>query len=304
MKKDVNNTSHSIHQRLLNKARETNQPFNALLQHYAIERFLYRISKSEYSEKLLLKGALLLRVWDVPIVRPTMDIDMLGQFESTEDTVKEVIKDCMNEKVEDDGFQFYPESISTEVITENAEYQGIRARFRVSLGKANVTLQVDIGIGDDVVPAPLWIDYPSILNQDMPHLLAYTPESAIAEKFQAMVELELANSRMKDFYDIWLLANNLSFDGEILSKAIKATFTKRNTAIPSELPFCLSDQFYDNEMKQTQWKAFINKSRLENMGSLEDVVRIIESFLMPPAKAIANKKVFDQKWKSKGPWKR
>jgi len=239
----------------------------------------------------------------VPVARPTMDIDLLGHIESNEDSVKDVIKGCMNVKVENDGLLFHPDSISTEMITEDSDYQGIRVRFRASLGKANITLQVDIGIGDDITPAPLWIDYPTILDQDSPHLRAYTPESAIAEKFQAMVELELANSRMKDFYDTWLLSNHLNFDGNILSKAIKATFTKRNTEIPKQPPFCLTEDFYKNENKINQWNAFINKTDIGEVGTLEEVTKILLDFLMPVSVAASNNHVFKSKWAPKGPWK-
>ena len=302
MKDDIRNVAHSVHQRLLNESRKRNQPFNAILQLYAIERFLYRIGKSDYSEKLLLKGALLLQVWKMPIVRPTMDIDVLGRLEPSEDILARVIKDCMEVTVDDDGLVFHPDTVTAETITEDADYQGVRIRFKASLGNADITLQVDVGIGDDVVPGPLWIDYPVLLDNEKPHLLAYTPESAIAEKYQTMVELDMANSRMKDFYDIRLLSNNLNFDGKSLAKAIKVTFGRRKTALPADLPTALSDRFIEDDMKQTQWKAFLRKSGLEQID-LRDTIKRLQDFLMPPTAGLVNEGNFELRWKPGEGWR-
>jgi len=195
------NVAESVHRRLLTRAQKEGRPFNELLQHYAIERFLYRIGCSRHAEKLLLKGALLLRVWYIPMARPTMDIDLLGQTAGKPEALVAILRECMTIEVEDDGMMYDPESITTEAITLDADYQGWRIRFKASLGNARVTMQVDVGVGDVVYPAPIWVDYPVLLDQPVPHLLAYTPENAIAEKYQAMVELDKANSRMKDFHD-------------------------------------------------------------------------------------------------------
>jgi len=297
------NVAHSVHQRLLNAARNKSIPFNALLQHYAIERFLYRISKSPYSKKLLLKGALLLKIWNVPIVRPTMDIDMLGKIESNEKSISKALKKCMKIKVEDDGLIFQPDTILTERITEDAEYIGIRAKFKGVLGKARINLQIDIGIGDEVYPSPVWIDYPTILENEKAHLLAYTPETSIAEKYQAMINLDMANSRMKDFFDIWLLANNLEFQGNRLSRAIKKTFNKRDAVLSTEMPTCFTCEFSESEIKQTQWNAFVNKIGLKDkIPTFPEVLQFIQNFLMPPTSSIAKKEPFKLRWEPKGPW--
>jgi hypothetical protein len=181
------NVAQSVHQRLLTRAKGEGRPFNELLQHYAIERFLYRLGQSEHAEKLLLKGALLLRVWKIPMARPTMDIDVLGRTAGTQDALTAILRDCMAAKVDDDGMAYDPGSLTTETITLDADYRGWRIRFRASLGNARVAMQVDVGIGDIVYPSPIWIDYPVLLDQPAPHLLAYTPENAIAEKYQAIV---------------------------------------------------------------------------------------------------------------------
>lgn len=297
------NVAQSVHQRLLTRAKKEGRPFNELLQHYAIERFLYRLGQSEHAEKLLLKGALLLRVWRIPMARPTMDIDMLGRTAGTPEALTSILRGCMVAEVEDDGMRYDPESLTTEAITLDADYQGWRIRFRASLGNARVTMQVDVGIGDIVYPSPIWIDYPVLLDQPTPRLLAYTPENAIAEKYQAMVELDKANSRMKDFHDIWTLSRNLEFDGQRLSEAIRKTFERRKTDLPKSLPTAFTPEFYDDKAKQTQWQAFLNKGLTTNEKlPLPDVVKVARDFLMSPTEALVAGNAFKMHWPQGGPW--
>ncbi|MHB1528235.1 MAG: nucleotidyl transferase AbiEii/AbiGii toxin family protein [Acidiferrobacteraceae bacterium] len=297
------NVAQSVHQRLLTRARKEGRPFNELLQHYAIERFLYRLGQSPHAEKLLLKGALLLRVWKIPMARPTMDIDMLGRTAGTPEVLTSILRDCMAAEVDDDGMRYDPERVTTEAITLDADYQGWRIRFRASLGNARVTLQVDVGIGDVVYPTPIWIDYPVLLDHPVPHLLAYTPENAIAEKYQAMVELDKANSRMKDFHDIWTLARNLEFDGQRLSEAIRKTFERRSTDLPRSEPTAFTPRFYEDKAKQTQWQAFLGKGLATNEDvPLANVVKVVQDFLMPPTEALVAGKAFKTRWPQGGPW--
>lgn len=302
-RKKVTNIAHSVHQRLLAQAQKSSRPFNELLQHYAIERFLYRLGRSSHAEELLLKGALLLRVWKLPITRPTMDIDVLCRGAGTADALVAILRECMTLVVDDDGMQYDPNSIATEAITLDADYQGWRIRFGASLGNARVPMQVDVGIGDAVYPAPIWIEYPVLLDQPSPRLLAYTPDNAIAEKYQAMVELDMANSRMKDFHDIWMLAENLAFDGERLSGAIQRTFDRRKTDVPKSIPTAFTPLYYEDRSKQTQWQAFLRKGRLtSNSNSLADVVVAIRDFLVPPTESLIEGKPFRLKWSPGGPW--
>ena len=297
------NIAQSVHQRLLTQAKDSSRPFNELLQHYAIERFLYRLGQSKHAEKLLLKGALLLRVWQIPMARPTMDIDVLGWAAGTPETLVAMLRECMTLDVEDDGMRYHPESITTEAITLDADYQGWRIRFQGQLGNARVSMQVDVGIGDVVYPAPIWIDYPVLLDQPAPHLLAYTPENAIAEKYQAIVELDMANSRMKDFHDIWTLAHNLEFDGEILSEAIRKTFERRKTEVPKSVPTAFTSEFSDDKIKQIQWRAFLNKGlATEEEVTLVDVAQVLRSFLLPPTEALVSGTVFKMCWTHAGSW--
>ena len=297
------NVAQSVHQRLLTRAQKEGRPFNELLQHYAIERFLYRLGQSRHSEKLLLKGALLLRAWKMPMARPTMDIDVLGRTAGTPEVLTSILRDCMVADVDDDGMRYDPESVTTEAITLDADYQGSRIRFRASLGNARVTMQVDVGICDIVYPLPIWIDYPVLLDQPTPRLLAYTPENAIAEKYQAMVELDKANSRMKDFHDIWTLARNLEFDGQRLSEAIRRTFERRKTDLPRFEPTAFTPEFYEDKSKQTQWQAFLRKGLATNEKMLlADVVKVARDFLMPPTEALTAGKAFKMRWPRGGLW--
>jgi hypothetical protein len=299
------NIAQSVHQRLLTQAKATGRPFNELLQHYAIERFLYRLGQSKHAEKLLLKGALLLRVWQIPMARPTMDIDVLGRTAGTPETLVAILRECMTLRVEDDGMHYDPESIKTEAITLDADYQGWRIRFQGQLGNARVPMQVDVGIGDVVYPAPIWIDYPVLLDQPAPHLLAYTPENAIAEKYQAIVELDMANSRMKDFHDIWTLAHNLEFDAGTLSEAIRKTFERRKTALPNSVPTAFTSAFHSDKTKQTQWQAFLRKGLSVKEGpTLAEVTTVLHTFLTPLAEALISGSEFRMRWGNYKKWER
>ncbi len=273
------NVPASIHQRLLNKAKEENRPFNELAQYFAIERFLYRLSKSVHSDKFVLKGALMLRAWQSPEIRPTKDIDLLGRTNNEEANILSQINDIISTEVEPDGLIFDSTSIKSEQITEDADYEGIRIRFISLLGKMKINIQIDIGFGDAVYPEPDLIELPGILDLPAPKIYGYSRESSIAEKFNAMVELGELNSRMKDFYDIWLLSRQYKFDNTTLAEAIRRTFETRKTAIPPEVD-AFTDRFI--ESKQIQWVAF--HKRLKNNQvpkDFRDIVLEIRAFLLP-----------------------
>ncbi len=305
MKRNIKNISHSIRQRLLNEAKRSGKPFQRLLTLYAIERFLYRVGCSKYVDKFYLKGALLLSIWGVPEGRPTADIDMLGNVGVADETLKDTMVECMATVIdEDDGLIFHPETITIETITEDADYEGKRIHFFAMLGTARVNVQVDIGIGDIVIPGPIWIDYPALLEGKKPHLLAYTPESSIAEKFQAMVKLDMGNSRMKDFYDVWLLSQHLEFDGVVLSKAVQSTFEKRLTEIVGKIPTALTDRFANDDAHQKQWRAFLRKNELENgTPSFKEIQKRIIVFLMPIVNGLAQGDILSKQWSTGGGWR-
>lgn len=303
MPRSVSNVAASVHQRLLNVARQTNRPFNELLQYFAMERFLYRLSRSPHADKFVLKGALMFVVWRAPVSRPTMDIDLLGFVESRIDFIVTVTKEICMQKVDPDGLLFDPESVQGERIAEDADYQGVRIRFRGSLGTARITMQLDVGFGDVVVPRPTMAAYPTILSFPAPQLRGYSRESAVAEKLEAMVKLGVLNSRMKDFYDIWFLARQFDFDGRILTKAILKTFATRGTEIHPE-PVALTQEFALEPGKQMQWQGFIRKNRLENVPkNLAEVLAELGTFLGPITKALAADQTFKGNWKAPGPWR-
>lgn len=296
------NVAASVRQKLLNRARRDHRPFNELVQYYAMERFIYRLSQSQYSEQFILKGALMLRVWEAPEFRPTMDIDMLGKTGTSysEETVVAQIRDILNITVEPDGLIFDPSSIQAERITEEADYQGVRIRFLGALDTTRINMQIDIGFGDIVFPSPQESVLPTILDYDPPRVLCYSRESAIAEKFEVMVKLGILNSRMKDFYDIWLLSRQFDFDGAQLAKAIQLTFEKRGTALAEEIS-AFTGTFSDE--KQPQWGAFRNRINQEHLPKqFADVAHHVKIFLGPVADAVRTGQPFSKHWIKADNW--
>ena len=296
------NIAASARQRLLDKARETRRPFNELLQYFAMERFLYRLSRSPYANNFILKGALKLTVWEAPLTRPTMDIDFLGQIENSIENITKVTREICQQEVEPDGIVFDVTNIEAERIAEDADYEGIRIRFRGSLETARFIIQLDIGFGDIVIPSPEPTNDPTLLDLPTPRLRGYSRESTIAEKFEAMVKLGILNSRMKDFFDIWLMLRQFDFEGPILAEAISKTFSTRGTNIQSE-PIPQTNSFAEDAGKAAQWRGFIRKSRLRNVPqNFAEVVTTIADFLKPIAEQLAGGGVFKAIWNAPGPW--
>jgi len=290
----------SVRQRLLNRAKREHRPFYELLQYFANERFLFRLSKSSHADRFILKGALLLGVWRSPELRPTMDIDMLGRTSNDEAEIIAQIRDILTVEVETDGLAFDPDSIQAERITEGADYDGIRIRFLGALGSVRINMQIDIGFGDVVFPEPEKLDFPTILNFSAPRLLCYSRESSISEKLEAMVKLGMLNSRMKDFYDIWLLSRQFNFDGAKLAEAIRGTFERRGTALPAEIeiftePFIVA--------KQTQWAAFRKRLQQNHVpSSFREIMASVSSFLSPIITALNLEKATPKIWTAPRPW--
>lgn len=292
----------SVRQRLLNLARSKRRSFNEVVQHYALERWLYRLSRSGYSERFVLKGALLLRVWDTHVARPTRDIDLLAHAGNDLEAIRRTITAICETPVDDDGMVFREQSVATERISEDADYQGVRATFRGLLETVRCPMQVDMGFSDVVTPGPVEIDYPTILDQPMPHLRAYNRETVIAEKFEAMVRLGELNSRMKDFFDVWVLTGRTSFDGSGVLKAVSATFSRRGTAIDTSA-ICLREDYGREESKNAQWQAFIRRGGLYGApASFFEVWQATMVFLRPVAEAIQQGYPFRMSWRSPGPW--
>ena len=298
--KSPRNIPASVRQRLLNRAKSDRRPFNELLQYYAMERFLYRLSQSAHADRFILKGALMLRVWRSPELRPTMDIDMLGRTSNKEADIIAQIRDILSMDVEADGLAFDADSIQAERITEDADYEGIRIRFRGALDSARINMQVDIGFGDVVYPEPEESELPTMLDSPAPRLLCYSRESSIAEKFEAMVKLGVLNSRMKDFYDIWLLSRQFDFDGAKLAEAIRLTFERRGTALPTEIE-AFTEPFID--AKQIQWTTFWKRLQQDHVPvSFREVTTAVDGFLAPVVAAISSGKPSPTNWTAPGAW--
>ncbi len=299
------NIEASVRARLLNKAKETNRPFAEVFQYYGMERFLYRLSKSKHADIFILKGALMFKAWLVPEMRTTRDIDFLGRFDNEIAKLEGIIKEICLTKVPADGLSFDPTTVKGERIKEDADYEGIRVKFRGLLGKARIPMQVDIGFGDVIFPKAKAIDYPAILDFPKPHLKGYTGESVVAEKFEAMVKLGLLNSRMKDFFDIWLMTRQFDFKGEELAQAIRRTFEHRKTGLPVKPPF-FAEEIYDKlSDRQTLWNAFLKKTEIKHAPDhLSEVAKAIEAFLDGPIAFINGSQKTVGDWKAPGSWQR
>jgi len=301
--KEVKNIEASVRGRLQNITRDTKRQFSEVLQYYGMERFLYRLSKSGHHQRFVLKGALMFTVWDVQSRRTTVDIDFLAYADNAIAKIEKIIREVCETKVVPDGVVFDPKSVKGEKIKENADYEGIRVKFRGSLGTARIPMQIDIGFGDTVVPKPKAIDYPVILDFPKPHLVGYPFETVVAEKFEAMIKLGALNSRMKDFYDVWLLVRQFTFNGTTLANAIAQTFKNRKTERPKTIPFFAAEIYSEQSDRNRIWKAFLEKNDLHAPEKLKEAAAVIENFLQPVVESIIAGKDFESNWKAPGPWK-
>lgn len=292
----------SVRGQLENLAKKSGRPLQELMQYFVMERFLFRLSRSEYADRFVLKGALMFTVWGSPQSRATRDIDLLARAENSVNAMSGMIKEVCRQTVESDGVEFLSDSVHAAIIKENAEYSGVRVTFVAMIQNARLPMQIDIGFGDVIYPTATMIDYPTMLDFEAPRLKGYPKETVIAEKFEAMVKLGQLNSRMKDFCDIHVLLRQFEFDGEILRLAIERTFANRGTVIDSE-PFVFSPAFIADAGKQIQWTAFIRKSKLTGTANaFSDIVSEIGVFLSPVVQALAARRGFIAYWNAGGPW--
>ena len=302
-KREPTNLPASIRQRLLNLSRDRGEDFNLTLTKYGTERLLYRLSQSEHSDQFILKGALLLSLWTDRLQRPTRDIDLLGYGDRSEEALTRLFRDLCVADVQADGLTFHPETVQVSEIRDAQEYGGQRVRMTATLGKARIHLQVDIGFGDVITPAADELEYPSLLGFPSPRLCVYPKETVIAEKLEAMVVLGMANSRMKDFYDVWMMSRELRFNGRPLARAIQATFQRRRSELPQAAPTALTEEFARNPDKGRQWRAFLSRNRLDAGGmDLAQIIQEIRLFLMKPLGAAADGQAFEETWSAGGPW--
>jgi predicted nucleotidyltransferase component of viral defense system len=297
------NVAASVKRRLLDLGRAEGTAAEFMLVRYALERFLFRLSRSQWSDRFVLKGAMLLYVWFQEIHRPTRDADLAGFGPQSAEEWGAIVESICRQSVPDDGMNYLPESIRLTTIREPEEYNGYRVRLIGLLGKARIPVQVDIGLGDVVTPKTELIDFPTLLDQPAPRLRAYRPETAIAEKLQTLVVLDMVNSRMKDFFDLHLMAQERTFLGHSLVSAVRDTFERRRTPVPEEPPAALTAIFADDPDKRRRWNAFLGKNRLsERTPALDTVVERLAVFLLPVLAVAGGEQRALGIWLPGGPW--
>ncbi|HSQ43001.1 MAG TPA: nucleotidyl transferase AbiEii/AbiGii toxin family protein [Fibrobacteraceae bacterium] len=274
--------SHDVRVRLARKAREMGADFALVLVRYGVERLLYRLSRSSHADQFILKGSSLFLVWKGQSFRVTRDVDFLGYGEPDAERIRIVFEDVASQHGGDDGLVFLRETVVAEPIRESQEYDGIRVTMVATLGKARIPVQIDIGFGDSVVPGAESVDFPSVIDQPMARLRAYSRYSFVSEKVEAMVKLGIANSRMKDFYDLCLVSRMFEFEWALLHGAVEGTFARRRTPLPVKPPIALTVTFWSDPSKESQWRGFLKKSSpVEQMGALRDVGGEVARFVLP-----------------------
>jgi predicted nucleotidyltransferase component of viral defense system len=294
----------SVHDRLLKLATSRKEDFNAILARYGVERLLYRLTRTPHVSRFILKGAAMFVLWLGRVHRPTRDLDLLGSGQIDAEILRAIFADIAKVSVEPDGLVFDPTTITVSEIRKEQEYQGLRVKIHGKFGTARLIVQVDVGLGDAITPRPEIAEYPTLLKMPAPRLRVYPQETAIAEKLDAMLELGLKNSRMKDYYDICTLCLNFEFHGDVLCEAIRATLTRRGRTIPSELPTGLSDEFATSPGKAQQWKAFLRTNRSPDVpADLSSVVQLVRDFLAPLLLSLTAGTPFKSEWLPGGPWK-
>lgn len=299
----MKNVGESVRFKLLQLSKQRGDDFQLLLTRFVNERLLFRLSCSRYASSFVLKGATLFIVWTRTLHRATRDVDLLGFGSPSVGRIYTVFRELLALESEDDGVEFDTDSLCIEPIRKGQDYGGLRALFDARVAHARVRVQVDVGFGDVVSPQATIVDLPTLLGFPAPRLQAYPRETVVAEKLEAMVKLGMANSRMKDFYDLLILSESFEFEGEILSNAIMATFQRRGTSLPRTLPIALTEVFASDKMKCTQWSAFLRKSRGSFSGSLEDVSLALSRFVEEPLAVLAaGEMVFAKRWSPGGPW--
>ena len=280
MPREPRNIGASVRARLLDRARAERSDFQILLTRYALERLLYRLSVSPHRDRFILKGAMLFVTWVADPFRPTRDLDLHGYGDNDAEAIAETFRSICAQPVADDGVTFDVVALTAAPIREEMEYDGVRVRTTATIVGARLSIQVDIGFGDAITPAAIEIDYPTLLDAPAPHLRAYPVETVVAEKFEALVTLGVANSRLKDFYDLWVISRMFEFRQADLVEAVQRTFERRGTVLPSDIPVGLTDEFA--QAWATQWRAFLGRDRMAAApDTFAATVADLRVFLMP-----------------------
>lgn len=301
----MNNLPASIRQRLANEAKKRGIEFQRILVLYGLERLLHRISASDYRGEFILKGAMLLSLWFEEPYRRTRDMDLLGSDEPSTERFAAVFRELCTLPVQDDGLRFAPETVTAKRIREENEFGGVRVQLTAFLENARIALQVDIGFGDATVPEPQEIEFPALLADSAPtRMRAYQKETTIAEKLHALVTLERANSRMKDFFDLYILSREFPFTSEGLCGAVRDTFARQGTPLPIEVPDGLTQAFAQDSAKQSQWAAFVRQNVPPPMDTLTlaQAIEQMAVFLLPVLAAARSEEAWRATWPARGPW--
>ena len=297
------NVAASVRARLLKVSKERREDFTLTLMNYAAERFLYRLSRSRYRDQFVLKGAMLFAVRIGEQYRPTRDLDLLGLGESTEAAINTAVREIAATKVDDDGVVFDTATLEVHLIREDNRYGGLRAVMQARLAEARIHVQIDVGFGDAITPPATDLEFPTLLrDMPSPNVLAYPTETIVAEKAEAMVDLGISNSRMKDFTDVAMAARRVAFDGEALVAALRATFRRRGTPLPEAEIVAISERFLQDTSAQANWKAFAMRSRPREFESLAQVVSELRRFLQEPLEHARSGEPFNAKWNPGGSW--
>lgn len=292
----MKNIAASVRDRLTNQAKDLGVTLPSLIERFAMGRILWRLSQSGQADRFVLKGAQLFSLWADEAHRPTRDLDLLSFGDPSVEKMEQFFNELLFTPADpEDGLIWGKVKVAT--IRAEQRYGGVRATMKVKLDGAEVPVQIDIGFGDAITPGPVETTWSELLDFPEARLLAYPPETVIAEKLEAAVDLELANSRMKDFYDLHWFSENMSFDGTILLKAMRATFTCRGTEIPKEPPLALTAEFAGDREKNTQWNAFLRKNKL-TASPFPEIIPRLHEFLMPVIQAQSK----EQTWKPAQGW--
>ncbi len=280
--RELKNVAASVKSRLLSLARSTQKPYQELLQYYGMERFLYRLSQSSYSSTFVLKGALLFYAWKLDDSRATLDIDLLAKTKNSKDNLLQICRDvCELDPTIADGVEFDSDSITCRTMQHDAKYPGVRLRFTGRLEATRIPMQIDVGFGDIVTPAPRPLPYPSLLDFPDIHLHSYSPETVIAEKLETMIQKGMANTRIKDFYDVWLLSDQATLNHTQLPRAIGNTFAIRRTTLHLQTALDLLSVFGNDSVKDQAWQIFREKHRLvdRSPAQLSDLTAELATWL-------------------------
>ena len=301
--RNVTNIAASVHARLMNRSRETGEDFQFLLQRYGAERLLYRLGRSPHRDRFVLKGAMLFALWGGSVYRATRDLDFTGYGDSSEEALRQCFLEICTLPVEDDGLEFDTSTIRVDPILDQAEYNGVRVRFEARLGSARIPMQVDVGFGNAIEPAPRDEDYPPLLDGPAPRIRAYPVEAVVAEKLHAVHRFGETNTRLKDFYDLYVLSEQFEFDAGRLGRAVAATFERRATRIDSTLPAGLHPRFFADDARVRQWRAYLSRNRLPGAPANFQVVgERLRAFLGPVWEGLATSLPANGTWLPGNGW--